>query len=118
MTDAVGLADLGFLHFQPQVVSFAGSLADAGEHRVTAVRTGDAGDQLGEDDGLAQTGTAEQAGLSAADERRQQVDDLDAGFEDFGLGAEVFERGRLAVNRPALVVWHRRRGRRSARPAG
>ena len=28
----------GFLHFQPQVGPFAGPLADAGEHRVTAVR--------------------------------------------------------------------------------
>ena len=35
---AAGLADLGFLHFQPQVGPFAGPLADAGEHRVTAVR--------------------------------------------------------------------------------
>ncbi len=78
---AAGVADLGFLHFQPEVGPFAGSLADAGEHRVAAVGTGDAGDQLGEDDRLAQTGTAEQTGLAAADERREQVDDLDAGFE-------------------------------------
>ena len=32
-----GVADLGFLHFQPQVVAFAGAFADAGEHRITAV---------------------------------------------------------------------------------
>ena len=83
---AAGVADLGFLHFQPQVGSFAGSLADAGEHRVTAVGAGDTGDQLGENDRFAQTGPAEQPGLAAADERREQVDDLDAGFEDFGLG--------------------------------
>ncbi len=78
---AAGVADLGFLHFQPQVGPFAGSLADAGEHRVTAVGAGDAGDQLGENDRLAQAGPAEQAGLAAADERREQVDHLDAGFE-------------------------------------
>ena len=34
---AAGVADLGFLHFEPQVGPFAGPLADAGEHRVTAV---------------------------------------------------------------------------------
>ena len=81
----------GFLHFQPQVGAFAGPLADAGEHRVTAVRPGDAGDQLGEDDRLAEAGPAEQAGLAAADERREQVDDLDAGFEQLGLGRQVGE---------------------------
>ena len=99
---AVGLADLGFLHFQPEVVAFAGALADAGEHRVAAVLAGDAGDQLGEDDGLAQAGAAEQAGLAAADQRRQQVDDLDAGLEEFGLGRQLGERRRLAVDRPAF----------------
>ena len=99
---AVGLADLGFLHFQPEVVALAGPLADAGEHRVAAVLAGDAGDQLGEDDRLAQAGAAEQAGLAAADQRRQQVDDLDAGLEQLGLGRQLGERRRLAVDRPVL----------------
>ena len=99
---AVGLADLGFLHFQPEVVALAGALADAGEHRVAAVLAGDAGDQLGEDDRLAQAGAAEQAGLAAADQRRQQVDDLDAGLEQLGLGRQLGERRRLAVDRPGL----------------
>ena len=47
-----------------------------------------------DDDGLAQAGPAEQAGLAAADERRQQVDHLDAGLEHLGLGRQVGERGR------------------------
>ena len=55
-----GGADLGFLHFQPEVGSFAGSLADAGEDRIAAVLLGDAGDQFLNDDGLAQTRPAEQ----------------------------------------------------------
>ncbi len=63
----------------------------------------DTGDELGENDRLAETGPAEQAGLAAADERREQVDDLDAGFEELGLGREVAERGRLAVDRPVFV---------------
>ncbi len=69
MTLLAGVADLGLLHFQPEVVAFAGPLADAGEHRVAAVEPRDAGDQLLEDDRLAQAGAAEQAGLAAADER-------------------------------------------------
>ena len=100
---AAGLADLGFLHFEPQVGPFAGPLADAGEHRVTAVGRRDAGDQLGENDRLAETGTAEQPGLATADERRQQVDDLDARFEQLGLGRQVAERRRIAVDRPMFV---------------
>ena len=100
---AAGVADLGFLHFQPQVGPFAGPLADAGEHRVTAVGTGDTGDQLGENDRLAQTGTAEQTGLATADERRQQVDHLDARFEQLGLGRQVDQLRSVAVDRPVLV---------------
>ena len=34
---AARVADLGFLHFEPQARAFAGPLADAGEHGVTAV---------------------------------------------------------------------------------
>ena len=57
---AAGVADLGFLHFQPEVGSFTGSLADPGKHGVTTVGRRDTGDQLGQNDRLAQTGTAEQ----------------------------------------------------------
>ena len=48
--------------------------------------TGDTGDQFGQDDGLAQASTAEESSLPTADEGRQQVNYLDAGFEQFGLG--------------------------------
>jgi hypothetical protein len=61
-------------------------------------------DQLHDDDGLPYSGAAEQADLSALYERRDQVDDLDAGLEDLGLGLEVGELGRLAVDRPPLVA--------------
>ena len=68
-----------------------------------AVRGRDAGDQLGENDRLAEAGAAEQPGLAAADERRQQVDDLDARFEQFGLGRKIAQRRRLAMNRPVFL---------------
>ena len=103
---AAGVADLGFLHFQPEVVPLAGPLADAGEDREAAVGAGDAGDQFGEDDRLAQPGPAEQAGLAAADERRQQVDDLDAGLEQLGLGREI---DRAAAGRGGWASVRRRR---------
>ena len=93
----------GFLHFQPEVGPFAGSLADAGENGISAVLLGDAGDQFLDDDGLAQPRPAEQAGLAAAKERREQIDDLDAGLEDLGLGGEIDELGRLAMDGPAML---------------
>jgi hypothetical protein len=60
---------------------------------------GDVADQLGDDDRLADAGTAEDAGLAALGEGRDQVDDLDPGLEDFDLRRLVFERGRGAVDR-------------------
>ena len=51
------------------------------KHGVAGVLAGDAGDQFLNDDGLAEAGAAEQAGLAAADEGGEQVDDLDAGFK-------------------------------------
>ena len=55
------------------------------------METRQTGDEFLDDDGLADAGPAEQPGLAAANVRGQQVDDLDAGFEDLGLGFEVLE---------------------------
>src|SRR5262249_6653152 len=93
--------------FEPEVVPFAGPFADAGEDGVAAVGAGDAGDELLEDDGLAETGPAEEARLAAADERGEEVDDFDAGLEDFGLRRQVGEFRRLRVDRPGLLRVHR-----------
>ena len=81
-----GRPDFSFLHFQPQVVAFASSLTHSGEHRVTPVSTGNTSNHLGQNHGLAQTSSPEQTRLTAADERRQKVNHLNPGFEDFGLG--------------------------------
>src|SRR5438128_1747332 len=77
-------------------------VAGTGEHRDTAVVCRDAVDHLLDEDGLADAGAAEQADLAALHVRGQQVDDLDAGLEQLRLGLELVERGRLAVDRPAL----------------
>ena len=70
---------------------------------------GDVVDQLLDEDGLADSRAAEQADLAAADERGDQVDDLDPGLEDLDLRREVAEGGRIAVDRPALDAVGRRR---------
>ena len=60
---AVFLDDARLGHLEPQVVAFTGALAHAGEHREPAVLGGDVVDELHDDDGLADAGTAEQADL-------------------------------------------------------
>src|ERR1700735_1874316 len=60
---------------------------------------GDVVDELQNRDGLADAGAAEQADLSAARERANKIQDLDAGLEDFGLGSLVGERRRVAMYR-------------------
>ena len=91
-----------------EVVALTGALADAGEHRDATEVLGDAVDHLLDEHGLADAGAAEQADLAALDVRGQQVDDLDAGLEHLGLGLELVERRRLAVDRPALGDLERR----------
>ncbi len=61
---------------------------------------GDVVDELHDHDGLAHAGAAEQPDLSTLHERSDQVNDLDAGLEHFGLGLEVDEFRRLPMDRP------------------
>ena len=59
-------------------------------------------DQLLDQHGLAHAGAAEQAHLAAFCVRGQQVDDLDAGFQNLHHGALVGKGGGLPVNGPGL----------------
>ena len=99
----VGHDDPGFHHLVIEVVALAGALADPGEHRVAAMRLGDVVDQLHDDDGFADAGAAEQPDLAALGIGRQQIDDLDAGDQDLGLGRLVDEFRRRPVDRRAAV---------------
>ncbi len=85
-----------------EVVALARALADAREHRVAAMRLGDVVDQLHDDHGLADAGAAEQANLAALGVRREQIDDLDAGDQDLGLGRLVNIRRCRRMDRAPL----------------
>src|SRR5687768_2377779 len=74
-----------------EVVAFAGALADAGEHAGAAVALGDVVDQLLDQHRFADPGAAEQADLAALGVGREQVDNLDPGDQDRGLGRLVDE---------------------------
>jgi hypothetical protein len=86
------------LHFEVEVVAFAGPLAHTREHRNTAVVHGDVVDHLHHDDGLADAGAAEHPHLAASREGDEEVDDFDPRFEDVNRGVLFEEGGRLAVN--------------------
>ncbi len=96
--------DAGLAHFVVEIVALAGALADAGEDGETAVALGDVVDEFEDDDGLADARATERADFAALGERADEVDDLDAGFEDVGLRVLIDERRGRAVNRVALVV--------------
>ena len=97
----------GSVHLTPKVAALAGALAHAGEDGVAAVLGGDVVDQLLDQDGLADTGTAEQADLAALGVGSQQVDDLDAGLQDLGCRFLLSKAGSLAVDGPMGQLVHR-----------
>ena len=102
--DQRGLAEHACLrHFADQVVAFTGTLANAGEHGHAAVVLRHALDHFLDQHRLADACAAEQADLAALHVRSQQVDDLDAGFEHLGLGLQLVECRRIAVDWPAFL---------------
>ena len=103
------LVDAGFDHLVIEVVALAGALADAGEHRIAAMRLGDVVDQFLDQHRLADAGAAEQADLAAARIGREQVDDLDAGDQDLRFGRLV-DIGRRVLVDGAAGLGHDRAG--------
>jgi len=67
------------------------------------VRHRDVADQFHQRHSLAHAGAAEQADLAALGDRHDQVDHLDAGFQNLNRGGLVGIRRRLAVDRHELV---------------
>jgi hypothetical protein len=59
-------------------------------------------DQLLNQDGLSDSGTTEQSNLTTSSVRGEQVDDLDTGLQDLGLGRLVDELRRVGVDRRLL----------------
>src|SRR5690554_2115913 len=105
-SDLVG-DDARLEHLAQQVVSFTGALADSGEYRKTRIPFGDVVDQLLDQYGFADPGTTEESDFTTLGIRLDQVDDLDAGVQDFVGSGQVFEFRRLAVDGVAVFFAHR-----------
>ena len=87
----------------------ARALTDAREHRNAAVGLDYGADQLGDQHGLADPRAAEEPRLTPTSERGEEVDDLDAGFEQRPLPALTGERRRGPVDGPARCSDRNRR---------
>src|SRR6202021_3175956 len=94
-----------FAELDPEVVALAGALSPTGEHRSATEVSGDTVDHLLNQDRLAHARTTEQGDLPTPHVRREQVDDLQAGFEHLGARFQLVERRRLAVNGPVSEVF-------------
>lgn len=88
----------GCLHVAIQFFALTAALADAAEDADPLVLADHVVDHLGQQHGLADTGTAEQTRLAATFQRHQHIDELDAGREDFGLGRAPGQRRRRSMH--------------------
>ena len=95
--------DAALGHFTVKVVALTGALTDTGEHRVAVVLGGNVIDQLLDQDGLADTGAAEQADLAALGVGADEVNDLDAGLQNLGGGLLLLIAGSGAVDGPVSL---------------
>src|SRR5690606_26585569 len=95
--------DAHLLHLQEEVGALTGTLAHPGEHGDTTEVAGDTGDHLLDEHRPADTRTTEEADLTAAHVRGEQVDDLDTGDQHLGLRLELVEGRGRPVDRPVLL---------------
>ena len=77
------------MHLVVELLPFTGPLAHTSEDARPLVLQRDVVDQLGDDDCLAHARAAEEADLTAPQDRAEEVYDLDAGYELLGLGGET-----------------------------
>ena len=95
--------DTALNHLVVEIVALAGALADAGEDGVTSVSLGDVVDQFHDQDGLADSGSAEQTNLTSLGVGSEQIYDLDTSDENLLFDAHVLELWSLSVDSLPLV---------------
>ena len=86
-----------------EVVTFTGTFTDTGKHGVATVSLSDVVDEFHHVDGLAHTGTAEQTDLATLGERADQVNNLNAGFEQIHGRAQFVELRSFTMDRAAFI---------------
>jgi peptide chain release factor 1 len=111
----IELNDTGLLHFVVQIVTLTGTLTDTTEDGVTTVSLGDVVlqlldetfffgtseetyNQLLNEHGLTDTGTTEETNLTTTGVGGKEIDDLDTGNQNLGLGGLLSEGRSLSVD--------------------
>ena len=98
--DHGGLIDnAGVAHLVIKIVSFTGTLTNAGEYGISAVLGGDITDQLLDQDGLTHAGATKQSDLTTLLIGAQKIHDLDTGFQDLRICRLLREGRCLSVDR-------------------
>ncbi len=87
------------LHVVPKLMPFADALADAGKDRDPLMQANNGVHELHDQYRLANPGTAEQSGLASANERTQQIDDLDPRRQHTAHASRLGQRHRRRNNR-------------------
>src|SRR5690606_36640880 len=90
----------------PERSSLTGPLTHTAEDGVATELGRDVADELGDDDGLADACTAEDADLTTLGERCDEIDDLGPGLEHLNRGRLILEGGRRLVDRASLRRLH------------
>ena len=85
-----------------EVVTLTSTFTHARKHGVTGVLDRDVTDQLHHVYGFTYTRTTEQTDFTALRERTHQVDNFDAGFQQFLRAGQLFVGRRRAVDSPTL----------------
>ena len=98
----------GFLHVMVELFPFAAALADAAKHAHALLMPDHIVDHLGEQHRLAHARAPEQSRLAAALQRHQHVNNLDARFEDFGLGGTTGQGRRISMDGAPVHIGRRR----------
>ena len=101
------------LHLIVEIIALTGAFAHTSENRVTTEQFRDIVDQFLNENGFANTGTAEQANLTALCVWAEQVDHFDTGDQDFSFRRlidkvrrrRVDRRAQFGFDRAALVNW-------------
>jgi hypothetical protein len=96
------------LHLAVQLLAFAAALPDAAEQADPMVAGDHVVNHFGQQNGFADAGATEQAGLAAALQGHEHIDRFDPRCKDFGLGGALGQGRRGAMNRAELDIFQSR----------
>src|SRR5215831_9232254 len=93
-----------FDHFPQQVIPFTSALSHSCKYAHTGICLGNIINQLHNDYGFANTGTAKEPDLTTFRIGFNHIDDLDSCIENFRMSCQVFEPWRMSMNGITIII--------------